>query len=173
MGEKTKQIKLDPGIMRDIWSEDQGTVLKAIHKLRYEGNIHYIPELIKLLNQTGKEPVERELIRFLADIKDSAAAPLILDSLRDPELAPARGNIISACWQSGFDFSDDLMLFIELFLDGDYRTALESFTVIEESVIKLGKVELEKARERVLGELKQVGEEKIPLALELVRILET
>ncbi len=172
MAEKSRKRKPDPLILRDLWSENEQTVLKTLLNLRSGGNIYYIPELLKLLNLSGKEAVEKELVRFIADIKDSAAVPYIVEGLKDPELSGVRGQIISACWQSGLDYSRETGLFIELFLEGDYLTALESFTVIEESLIKLEQQEIEDARSQVLEGLDKVSEEKKPLARELVRLLE-
>ena len=169
---KPGKIKLDARILRDLSSENEVIVLRAIQGLRSGGNIHYIPELLKLLNRTSSEPVEKELVRFLSDVKDTAVVPLILDGLRDRDLAGARENIVSACWQSGLDFSRGVELFVRLFLEEDYRTALESFTVIEESLMNLSEEKIESARNLLLGGLEKVSDEKKPLARELVNLLQ-
>jgi hypothetical protein len=167
-----KKVKLDPAITRDLWSGDEKTVLKALMMLRTGGSIYYIPELLRLLNDTRAEPIEKELVRFLADVKDKAAVPFIVSGLRNPELNSARWKIVSACWQSGLDFSPEIDLFSKLFLEGDYQTALESFTVIEESALNLNPGEIAKLRDTILGGMKTLSEEKKPLARELVKILE-
>ncbi len=172
MENESKKKKLDPQVIRNLRSEEERIVLKTIHGLRSKGYIDYIPELLKLLNRTGSELIEKELVRLIADTKKAAVMPYILAGLRDPDLAAARGDIVSACWQSGLDFSRDLELFIRLFLEGDYRTALESFTVIEESVQNLSGQEIEDARNLVLEGLEQVSKEKKPLARELVKMLQ-
>jgi len=172
MEKNTKKAKLDTQLIKDLWSENDKLVLKAIQSLRSMGNIHYLPELLSLLNQTDSETVEKELVRFLADIKDPASIPFILAGLRDPALNTARGNIVSACWQGGMDFSGELDLFIRLFVEGDYRTALECFTMIEEAVVNLEYTDMEKLRKQVLGGLEKISEEKKPLANELVKLLE-
>jgi hypothetical protein len=169
--EEKKKPRLDPVFIKDLRSGDEKTVLKALMNLRSAGSIYYIPELLALLNTTSSEAVERELVRFISDIRDPAAIPFILEGLKDPGLAGARGNIVSACWQSGHDFSAETGLFVKLFLEGDYRTALESFTVIEELILDLDPEAIEKARAEVLGGLEQLSEEKKPLALELVKLL--
>jgi hypothetical protein len=96
----------------------------------------------------------------------------ILAGLRDPALNAAHGSIVSVCWQSGMDYSRELDLFIRLFVEGDYRTALECFTVIEEAVLDMEDADLEKLRKQMLGGLEKVSEEKKPLASELVKLLE-
>jgi hypothetical protein len=42
--------------------------------------------------------------------------------------------LISSCWQSGLDYSEYTSDLVEIFLRGDYVTALECLTVLEESV---------------------------------------
>lgn len=172
MENKPKKIKLDPLVIKDLWSEDEKTVLKAIHRLRQTGSIHYIPELLKLLEKSGRENVEKELTRFLADIKDPAISSYLVRGLKDPGLENARGNIVSACWQSGMDYSGELDLFIRLFLEGDYRTALECFTVIEESAMNLEPGDISAVRDQIIRKLDDVSNEKKPLAIELVKLLE-
>ena len=70
------------------------------------------------------------------------------------------------------DYSRELDLFIRLFMECDYRTALECFTVIEEAIVDLEFSEIEKLRKQVLGGLEKVSEEKKPLVKELVNLLE-
>ena len=172
MEKNTKKVKLDPLLLKDLWSGEQTLILKTLKKLRSAGNIGYIPELLKLLNQPSGELVRKELIQFIADVKNPVVIPFILAGLKDPKLKEARAGIISACWQSGLDYSNELPLFIKLFMEGDYATALESFTVIEEAAFDLGREELNKILELVQKGLNKVSEEKKPLALELVRLLQ-
>ena len=172
MENNTKKVKLDPIIIRDLWSEEEKIVLRTLKKLRSAGNIGYIPELLKLLQKTVNETIRKELVIFIADIKNPGIIPFILSGLRDPELKNVRGSIVSACWQSGLDYSKDLGLFVQLFFEGDYGTSLEAFTVIEEAAIDLSPEELKKVHTEVQKGLKKVNEEKKPLALELERLLQ-
>jgi hypothetical protein len=170
--ENKKKVKLDPVMIRDLRSGNETTVLKALGLLRSSGNIGYIPELLELLAGSDSEIIEKELVRFIADVKDPAIIPFILRGLKNPELEGIHGQIISACWQSGLDYSRDLDLFIKLFLEGDYPTSLEAFTVIEESSVNLAAEDMEKVRGLLLDGLDSVTEEKKPLARELVKLLE-
>ena len=39
--------------------------------------------------------------------------------------------LASSCWQSGLDYSDHAVALAEIFMQGDYLTSLECFTVLE------------------------------------------
>ena len=158
-------------MLKDLWSADDLLVLKTLHILRKEGNLTYMPDLFNLLSRTDSELIEKELIRFIADIKEKGVIPVVVAGLNDPELKNARAGMLSAVWQSGLDYSDHTDLFIQLFLEGDYMVALESFTVIEQSLEHLSEPEIEQERNNLLDGLDSISEEKKPLARELVNLL--
>ena len=159
-------------MLKGLWSADDLLVLKTLHLLRTAGNLAYIPDLLNLLGQTDNERIEKELIRFIADIKEQGAVPVIVEGLKQPGLKRARAGILSAIWQSGLDYSRYTDLFIQLFLEGDYMVALESFTVIEQSIDYLSEQEIREERKNLLDGLDQVSEDKKPLARELVNLLQ-
>ena len=172
MNQGTQKKKPDPQILKDLWSADDLLVLKTLRKLRTAGNLTYIPDILKLLSQTRNELIEKELIRFLADIKELGVVPLVVAGLKKPGLKPAHAGILSAIWQSGMDYSRYMDLFIQLFLEGDYLVALESFTVIEQLIEHLSNQEIADERNNLLDGLDSVSEDKKPLARELVNLLQ-
>jgi hypothetical protein len=173
MNQGTQKKKPDPQILKGLRSADDLLVLKTLGKLRTARNLTFIPELLKLLSQTGSELIKKELIIFLADIKKPGVIPLVVAGLKKPGLKTARAGILSAIWQSGLDYSKYMDLFIQLFVEGDYLVALESFTVIEQSIEHLSNQEIAKERNYLLDGLEKVSEDKKPLARELVNLLQT
>ncbi len=172
MNQGTQKKKPDPVKLKDLWSADDLVVLKTLHKLSKAGNLTYVPDLLKLLSQTSSELIEKELIRFLADIKKQAVVPLVVAGLKKPGLKNARAGILTVIWQSGLDYSKHMDLFIQLFLEGDYLVALESFTVMEQSIEHLSDQEIEEKRNNLLDGLDRVSKDKKPLARELVNLLQ-
>jgi hypothetical protein len=172
MNQEIQKKKRDPQIVKDLWSADDLVVLKTLRKLRSAGNLTYVPDLLNLLSQTRKELIEKELIIFLADIKVQGVIPIFVKGLKEPELKGARAGILSAIWQSGLDYSKHLDLFIELFLEGDYLVAFESFTVIEQSIEHLSDPEIKEERKNLLNGMAGVGEHIMPLARELASLLQ-
>ena len=86
MNQGTQKKKPDPQILKDLWSADDLLVLKSLGKLRTSGNLTYIPEILKLLSQTRKELIEKELIMFLADIKEQGVVPLVVAGLKKQQV---------------------------------------------------------------------------------------
>jgi hypothetical protein len=172
MNQGTQEKKPDPIKLKDLWSSDDNLVLKTLHKLSKAGNLIYVPDLLKLLSQTRNELIEKELIRFLANIKKQDVVPLVVAGLKEPGRKSAHAGILSVIWQSGLDYSKHMDLFIQLFLEGDYLVALESFTVIEQSIKHMSDQKIEKERNHLLNSLDRVSEDKKPLARELVNLLQ-
>ncbi len=80
--------------------------------------------------------------------------------------------LISSCWQSGLDYSAYISDIAKIYVSGDYVTAIECLTVIEESISKLsdrGKDDLVKLLQQ--GPVNS-AHEKRELTLELLTLLE-
>ena len=80
--------------------------------------------------------------------------------------------LVSSCWQSGLDYSDYVTDMARIFLEGDYATAIECMTVIEESV-KNSSRERKDEIIRILEDSYPANtNEKFALTRELITILE-
>ena len=169
--EGTGKRKLDQELIKRLRSGDEMTALKALGGLRSSGHLEYIPYLLDILDASESETIHREIVSFMADIKKKAVIPYFIEGLKNPALRGVWSEIASACWQSGMDYSTHLDLFIEIFLESDYMTSLESFSVIEESLEYLTEKEIEKKRDLVMKGLDRVSDEKKPLIRELLNML--
>jgi hypothetical protein len=64
----------------------------------------------------------------------------LLNEIRKQWKSDTISMLVSSCWQSGLNYSDYSFDLAKVFLTGDYVTAIECLTVIEESVHELSKV---------------------------------
>lgn len=172
MEEKHIKRKLDEQLIKRLHSEDEKTVLKALAQLRSSGHPGYIPELLEILNGSQSETLHREMASLFSDIKDKAVIPLFIKGLKDPDLPNIRMAVQAGCWQSGMDYSEYIDLFIELFLESDYVTSLESFSVIEQSLEKMSPEDIVNKRELLLKCFEEISEDKKPLASELINLMQ-
>ena len=165
--------KLNSEMVRRLRSDKHNLVIPVLNHLRK--SIHaspYLPEVIHLLYETKNIEIRRELSQFLNDYKDPGGIPHILEALQDDQFKPVWNIIISACWQSGLDYSKNLDIFITIFLKEDYLTALEAFSVIEQSMPYLEEKKLGQYRETLIAGLNKVDSDKAPLVREMIKIME-
>jgi hypothetical protein len=170
--EKPKK-KTDTELLKRLWSDDSGKALSALRELRMVGHCDYLPELLRLLNETRNEEVRKELALFLCDIRDRGCIPYIIDSLKDDQYKQVKNIIVSSCWQSRLNYSNHIDTFIQIFIREDYLTALEAFTVIEESMLDIPEEKITEYRNRLISSIEDVSNEKKPLLKELINLMVT
>lgn len=172
MEQRSAKGKLDQQLLARLRAEDDSVKLKALGELRSSGHPDYTPVLLELMSNTDNKSILQEIQRLLADIKDIGIMSHLIEALKDPKLKKLHAGIASACWQSGLDYSSHLDLFIKLFLESDYMTALEAFSVIEESIENVTEDDIGNKRNLLLKGFEQISEEKKPLARELLHLLD-
>jgi len=93
--------------------------------------------LTSLYDKTDDNSLRKCIEGFMNDLKDQSVSSEVITEIRKPFKQSTISMLIASCWQSGLnysEYSDDL---VNIFLKGDYVTALECLTVIEESVHEL------------------------------------
>lgn len=155
-----------------LGNDDNILISEAIGLLReeqpFEGAIGI---LTSLYNSSDDKSILKAIEGFMNDLKDQSITAEVINEIRKPWKAITISMLVSSCWQSGLDYSDYSKDLTEVFLRGDYVTAIECLTVIEESVHKIGdekKIELLKIIENSPAGIKN---EKTELRFELVSIL--
>jgi hypothetical protein len=120
---------------RRLNSKNKKIVSEVIISLRNEISFKGAIALLTSLLDRTNDLIIRDLIqKFLNDIKEPGSKiEMVAEIMKDykPETTCV---LVSSCWQSGQDYSDFAGSFANVFMKGDYLTALECFTVIEESV---------------------------------------
>jgi len=128
-GDKLKDLTL-------LLSKDNTLLIsEAIGILRDEEPFEgAIPLLSLYYDKTEDKIVRKNIEAFMNDIKDQSVTKEIIAEIRKPYRQSTIAMLVSSCWQSGLNYSEYLKDLAEIFLSSDYITALECFTVIEESV---------------------------------------
>src|SRR4030066_2009074 len=143
-------------------------ITTAIREIGHYGNIRMLPYMFKLMQPTTHEIIRKSIIMLISAIKVQEAASVIIDALEHTELGNDFTSLVAACWQSGLDFSKHIPVFIKIFVERDYQTAIEAFSVIEESIMN-ATPGMQKSCIKMLDKAaSQVSEEKYPLFRELV-----
>lgn len=162
---------------------------KELEHILNKGNFVKINEAIKRLREappfsgaiallashyesTGNQEVKGLIMDFLNDLRDQSLCGEVVEEIRKDFTWPTRSMLIASCWQSGLNYSGYAGDFAELFVSGDYATALECFTVIESSSGLLSMEEKDAIIKLIKSNASKVSGEKTALAMELLYFLE-
>lgn len=148
-------------------------ISEAIKLLRdeepFEGAIGL---LASFYDETKEKSAKHVIEEFFNDLKDKSARSEVVTEIRKPWEAHTISMLVASCWQSGLDYSDYLTDFARVFLKGDYATAIECMTVIEESAHSSSRERKDEII-KIIQESPLAGiNEKSVLTLELISILE-
>jgi hypothetical protein len=155
-----------------LQSKDEKRVLLQLRDLKVSGNVSIMPFVLDLLVSSNSEDIIQEVLQFVRDLKDQKCVPVIVEYIDGDKVAGHIGGLVSSCWQSRLDFSGHLKSFARCFLKGNYQTALEAFTVIEEMLWKSTDKNIQMCRKILVDNADMISEEKKPLYLELIKVLE-
>lgn len=98
-----------------------------------------LPFLAELHANSKDEGVIKEIEALFNDIKDTRLREEIIKIIEDTGIESTKSSLIASCWQSGMNYSEYFMHFIDWSISGNYAIALECFTVIEQNIIDVPK----------------------------------
>jgi predicted DNA-binding protein len=165
--EKLKELKSILG------KKDNLLISEAIELLREEKPFEgAIALLTSFYDSTEDYSIRKTIENFMSDLKDQTACTEVIYELRKTWKAGTTSMLVSSCWQSGLDYSDYSSDFAKIFISGDYVTAIECLTVIEESATKLSTEKKEEILKIIRENPPHPANEKTTLFYELQSILD-
>lgn len=147
-------------------------IISLIQEFRENGDLFIVEPLIELLYSKRSHPLKEAIIDFISDIRNQDAAKIITSSLQKHLGDPNTAGLLSACWQSNLDFSDEIPLFIEILCSSDFQTSFDAFTVIENSTGSLSLKNIDLYITAIESRLKGLSTEKQSLLTETIVMLE-
>jgi hypothetical protein len=125
MDELLDEGKLDPKKFFDKEQYNTLTLSLTTGSLFKENDIDVI---ISLLDPN----IEREdKDAKLAYVKEKKLNNLLMKAVTEAEADEDRAKLLAVCWESGLDFRNDFLFFVEFACNKHYMTALEAATVVE------------------------------------------
>jgi hypothetical protein len=106
------------------------------------------------------------------DLKDQSACKEVIEEIRKDWKSDTISMLVSSCWQSGLNYSEYSIDLARVFLKGDYVTAIECLTVIEDTVDEVSKEKRAEVIKLIEDNPFSSVNEKTTLMLELITILE-
>ncbi|MBN1414592.1 MAG: hypothetical protein JW973_05795 [Bacteroidales bacterium] len=152
-------------------SKNPSVIITTIREIRNHGNIRMLPYLFNLMKPSTHEIIRKSIIMLIGEIKVQKAVSYIVSGLENTHPGNDFTSLVAACWQSGLDFSEYIPVFIKIFMENDYQTSVEAFSVIEESIMNAGP-EMQSKCIKILDNLAtRISKEKHPLFRELVKVV--
>jgi hypothetical protein len=147
-------------------------IIQTISILREEiPFVGAISLLISLYDRSENITVRKTIEGFMNDIRDPSAREEVISVLRKKWKNETIRMLVSSCWQSGMNYSEYYLDIVNVFLSGDYATAVECFTVIEESLHDLNRQEKKEIAKLMKDNAAVQHDEKLPLQLELISLV--
>lgn len=163
---------IDLKIKEDLFSVHANTVLNAIQQLRQIGTPAYLEALLEVLCFTNDNDVRASIIALLDDLKDEQSVPVILKVIKNGKCMNDRGAIIASCWKSGLNFSSHLKIFLAIFIEDEFTTALEAYSVLENNIPDLPRTDIDRYLKYLLENEKEIPDDRKPLADDIRKMLE-
>jgi hypothetical protein len=168
-----KSEKKISDLVNVLKGNDNIIINEAIELLRketpFEGAIGL---LAAYYNNTDDNSIRKTISGFMNDLKDQTACREIIEEIRKELKPDTISMLVSSCWQSGLDYADYSLDLARVFLKGDYVTAIECLTVIEETVEELSPEKKAELIKLIEENPFSRGNEKLTLMNELIAILE-
>ena len=167
--------KINKNLIKGLNSRSEEVVVQTIKEIQHTGNSAYIPYLLDKLDINERSEIQDALMFTLNNLKDQSCVPVLAAALYDENLHSELYRIVSACWQSGLDFSHYLKNFIDVFLFGNYHAALEAFTVIETNLemYSVPEKDINEGISTLKSNVSEMDNHKQKLAEELIEVLES
>jgi len=155
-------------LSKKLNDKNPAIVLAAIDSLRNSDPFSGAIQLLADLYDRSEISIVREHVRsFLNDLKEHSIRAEVVTEMKRVHQPETITMLVSSCWQSGLDYSEWASDIVHIFCEADFITALECFTVLEESAYNLPP---DKKKE-LIGVLKENDNNKIPEKIALRREL--
>ena len=157
--------------IQSLKSGNRRAILTTLKEVRAGGNVKILPGLFELLLDLEDDQIIGEITSLLNDLKNQEAASVLAEAIGNPDYEKISTMLVAACWQNGLSYRNYMETFVEVAITGDYTTAIEAFTVIEEAACDLEQGQREKLMMTLKSRIHQVDSQKKPLLMELVKVI--
>ncbi len=159
-------------IKEQLYSKDKNIVIKAVKDLRETGKDSDLNALIEFYSKSEDKEVNQLIYRLFCDLRTQKSTSTIVNLIKSTTDKPTLKMLVSSCWQSRLNYIDSFELFIDLVIKESFEISLEAFTLIENFEEKTTEVQISKLIAHVKNSIKGCKENNLPLAVDLVKIIE-
>jgi hypothetical protein len=159
-------------IKKDLFSSESSKVISALKMARDKGDHSLIDPLLTLFLNEKDEAIRGEIQDMLSTLKISKAEKELEKALINGRFAEIRGFILSFMWSSGMNPSGSIKAICQAAVEGDFATALEALTLMENMEGPFDETELMEANLQIRQGIEDSKDsEKLPLLRSMFQLL--
>ena len=118
-------------LTKDLSSGNEKKILTALNALKVNGDVSVITPILEVLKSKVSEKVDKQVVAFLGDLKDTSVKVPIIEALKDDSNIAIRQVLLTTIWNSKIDYSEFISDFVEIACDGNFVEAFECLTILE------------------------------------------
>ena len=118
-------------IEKKLSSNNNILIIEAIENIRNQGDEKLLANLFELLISNNSVEIQNKILECISDLKDKKVVPFLISALKNQKFSSKKRELLNAYWQTNFDFSEFIDLFIEILLADSFEIGIEALTLIE------------------------------------------
>lgn len=127
-----KEQNSDKAVVKNqLLHEDPEKVLEAIKAAEEIGDESFVEPLILAYRKWNEEEIQDCISKLFADLHDSKAMNLFVESLLKSPLKETDANLLSAIWQGKYELKSNLAPILRSGFSSGYLCAFETLSIAE------------------------------------------
>jgi len=160
-------------LITKLQSDQPNEVLDAISEIRRHGQPEHLQPLQKILNESEHQEIVDAVIKLFDDLKDQKAVSHLVELIQSDQPSQTKKILIASCWKSGLDYSAHLKPFFKTFVEDDFETAFEAYTLIDSNIHNADPVLIPDLLNYLKSAWSGIPDDRVLLADDLMKILES
>lgn len=118
-------------VKNQLLHEDPEKVLEAVKAAEEIGDESFVEPLVLAYRKWNEEEIQDNISKLFADLHDSKAMGLFVETLIKSPLAENDANLLSAIWQGKYELKANLAPILKRGFSAGYLCAFETLSIAE------------------------------------------
>jgi hypothetical protein len=162
---------ISKAVIKALQSGQPDAILNAIKTIRSHGLPEHLKPLLEVLKSSDHPEIFEAIVQLFDDLNDQGAVHHLVIMIEAEDSQRMRRILVSSCWKSGLDYSAHLMPFFKIFVQDDFETAFEAYTLIDSNIHNAKPEEFPVLAEYLKESWARIPEDRRMLASDLVDVM--
>jgi hypothetical protein len=118
-------------LLAQLSSKDEKEQIKAVIKLKSDGDESVVEDLVNTFNSTESESLKKEIVDLFNTIKSTKVPAELVKCLVNPNYKASRQMMLTSIWSSGLDYNQYMGEIAQAAVEGELMEAIECITILE------------------------------------------